>query len=165
VYKDPQTEIRTKIKLWISKFAGIRPAEHSGTIQENSMTRKIATVFIALLGVAAICAPVFAHHGGASYDSSKTVTLKGTVTDFKLTNPHAAIYFDVKDANGNVEHWASELNAPSWLIRKGWTRNSLKPGDEVTIIARPNKEENVRVVSLTKVILANGQELENGMPQ
>jgi len=129
------------------------------------MNQRIARVFMVILGALTICAPVYAHHGGASYDTTKVVTLKATVTDYKLTNPHAAIYFDVKDESGNVVHWAAELNAPSWLLRKGWTRNSLKPGDQVTIVARPNKEENVRVVSLQKVILANGEELENGQPQ
>jgi hypothetical protein len=129
------------------------------------MNRRIATVFFAILGALAICAPMYAHHGGASYDTSKVVTLKGTVTSYLLTNPHAQIYFDVKDESGNMVHWAAELNAPSWLIRKGWTRNSMKPGDEITIVARPNKEANVRVVSLQKVILPDGTELDNGQPQ
>ncbi len=117
------------------------------------------------LGLVSAVAPVYAHHGAASYDNTKSVTIKGTVTDFLFNNPHVQIYFDAKDENGSVQHWACELGSPSWLFRKNWTRKSMKAGDEVTIVAHPNKDANVRVMSLVKVVLPSGEELDNGQPQ
>ena len=77
--------------------------------------------------------PVFAHHGNAAYDETKEVTLKGTVTEFEWANPHAQIYFDVKDAKGNVAHWGCETLSPGKLVRAGWTKDAVKPGEHITI--------------------------------
>jgi hypothetical protein len=110
-------------------------------------------VFAALL---CVCAPAFAHHGGAAYDS-KTVTLKATVTDFKYVNPHAQIYFDVTDDQGNVVHWNCETIDPGMLSRQGWTRNTIKPGDQVTIIGRPAKG-GTKVMVLQKLVMPDGKE-------
>ena len=129
------------------------------------MNTRTATVFLLVLGLVSAVAPVYAHHGAASYDNTKSVTIKGTITDFLFTNPHAQIYFDAKDDSGTVQHWALELGSPSWLVRKNWTRHSLKAGDEATFVAHPNKDANVRVMSLVKVTLPNGDELDNGQPQ
>src|SRR5262245_52460565 len=80
------------------------------------------------------------HHGtNISYDHSKPVTLTGTVTEFVWQNPHSQIYFDVKDARG-VVHWAAEMNSPGVLSRQeGWTRRTVKAGDEITITLFPSK--------------------------
>ncbi len=77
--------------------------------------------------------PAFAHHGNAAYDQTKPVTLNGTVTEFDFVNPHAQIYFDVNQENGKAVHWACETLSPGKLSRAGWTRDAIKPGDEVTI--------------------------------
>lgn len=77
--------------------------------------------------------PLAAHHGTVAYDETKEVTLKGTVTEFDWANPHTQIYFDVKSAKGNIVHWGCETLNPSKLIRDGWTKDSVKPGDHVTI--------------------------------
>jgi hypothetical protein len=77
--------------------------------------------------------PVFAHHGNAAYDETKEVTLKGTVTEFDWANPHAQIYFDVKDAKGNVAHWGCETLSPGKLVRAGWSKEAVKPGEHITI--------------------------------
>ena len=77
--------------------------------------------------------PMFAHHGNAAYDETKEVTLKGTVTEFEWANPHTQIYFDVKDTKGNVVHWGCETLSPGKLIRAGWSKNAVKPGDQITI--------------------------------
>jgi hypothetical protein len=74
-----------------------------------------------------------AHHGFASYDETREVTLKGTVTEFDWSNPHTEIYFDVKNANGNVVHWGCETLSPTKLSRAGWSKDALKPGDRITI--------------------------------
>jgi hypothetical protein len=78
--------------------------------------------------------PVSAHHSGAAeFDSTKKIDLKGVVTKVEWTNPHAHFYMDVKDSNGNVVNWNLELASPNVLIRNGWRRNSVKPGDVVSV--------------------------------
>jgi hypothetical protein len=78
--------------------------------------------------------PVFAHHSGAAeFDSTKKIDLTGVVTKVEWTNPHAHFYMDVSDAGRNVVNWNLELASPNVLIRNGWKRNSIKPGDTVTV--------------------------------
>jgi DNA/RNA endonuclease YhcR with UshA esterase domain len=79
-------------------------------------------------------APVLAHHSfSAEYDRSKPITVKGTVTKVEWMNPHARFYVDVKDDSGAVTNWEFELGSPNGLMREGWSRNSLKEGDVVTV--------------------------------
>ena len=95
---------------------------------------------LALIGAVA---PMLAHHSfAAEYDSTKTVTVKGTVNHLSWVNPHAYVFVDVKDANGKVTTWAFESLSPNALSRQGWNRNSLKQGEEVTVegyMAKDNK--------------------------
>jgi len=78
--------------------------------------------------------PALAHHSGAAeFDSSKKIDLTGVVTAVEWTNPHAHFYMDVKDASGTVANWNLELASPNVLIRNGWKRNSIKPGDTVSV--------------------------------
>jgi hypothetical protein len=119
---------------------------------------KAKPVIFSILSLVVFSAPSFAHHGGAAYDTEKSVTLKGTIANFEWTSPHSQIHLDVADDKGNVVHWNFECQPPSILIHAGWTKTSLKPGDQVTIIARPARNGSpVGIVS--KVVLANGQEL------
>jgi uncharacterized protein DUF6152 len=100
-----------------------------------------AIYFLALvIGFLAASAPMFAHHGTAAYDLSKTVTVKGKVSKFSFINPHCQVYFDVTDDKGAVEHWQAELTSPNHLIRTGWTKETLKPGDDVTITGYRTKD-------------------------
>jgi hypothetical protein len=117
-------------------------------------------VILAVMFFAASTA-AFAHHGNASFETDKTVTLKGTITNFVWTNPHSQIYFDVTDSKGQVTHWGCEAAQPALLHRAGWTRHSLKPGDQVTIIAHVAKS-GAPVAYLVKIILSDGQELKLG---
>lgn len=96
------------------------------------MKFRVGTLLAAALLFAGLT-PVFAHHGNAAYDETKEVTLKGTVTEFEWANPHAQIYFDVKDAKGNVVHWGCETLSPGKLVRAGWSKEAVKPGDHITI--------------------------------
>src|SRR5262245_51817530 len=90
-------------------------------------------VLAAALGVAAAAVPVLAHHSfAAEFDRSKPITLKGTVTKVEWANPHARFYIDVKDDSGKVNNWDLELASPNGLMRRGWTRNSLKIGEGVS---------------------------------
>jgi len=90
------------------------------------------------LASAALCSslPLFAHHSfAAEYDSRKTITVHGVVQKVAWVNPHAYVWVDVKDENGKVVTYAFESLSPNALMRGGWTRNSLKAGDEVTVDA------------------------------
>lgn len=82
-----------------------------------------------------------AHHGtNVSYDHSKPTTLTGSVTEFVWQNPHCQVYFDVKGANGTVEHWTGELNSPGVLARsENWSRKTLNVGDVITVTLFPSK--------------------------
>jgi hypothetical protein len=90
----------------------------------------IFTLGVCLLGVA----PAFAHHSlAAEYDEKKPITLAGTVTKLDWRNPHTWIYLDVKTASGEVEKWQCEMGSPNAMTRVGFTPDSAKTGDEVTL--------------------------------
>src|SRR5215471_14694701 len=117
-----------------------------------------ASVFCGLaiaLGLAAI--PALAHHSfAAEYDSAKPVTLTGTVTKVEWMNPHARFYLDVKDDAGKVTNWEFELGSPNGLMRAGWTRNSLKQGDMVTVSGSLAKDGS-NLANARSVVLADGK--------
>lgn len=115
----------------------------------------VAVLVVLLL----VCVQLSAHHGTASYDTGKNVTVKGAVTDFQFVNPHVLVFLDAKDEKGNVQKWQGELTSPNHLARNGWTRSSLKPGDEVTLAGFPAKS-GVTSLWITKVLLADGTSLD-----
>ena len=123
----------------------------------RTQTRVLGVV----LGMAMLALPASAHHGtNISYDHDKPTVISGTVTEFVWQNPHVQIYFDVKEANGTVRNWASELNSPSVLRRQGWTRTTFKAGDRITLTMFPSKAgAPVGVVDRTKPILVDGKEV------
>src|SRR5579872_6223142 len=84
--------------------------------------------------------PAWVHHSGAMFDRTKVVKITGVVTEFNWSNPHSSFKVDVTDASGNVETWAIEMNGPSNLIREGWKRSTLKPGDRVTVTVNPLRD-------------------------
>jgi|SRR5580700_154157 hypothetical protein len=90
--------------------------------------------FIGLSGfLLLLSSPVLAHHGTAAFDMESVTTVKGTVTKFEFMNPHALIYLDVAGSKGDVEHWIAEESSNNHLSRSGWDKNTLKPGDRVTL--------------------------------
>jgi hypothetical protein len=101
---------------------------------------------------------MLAHHSFAAEYSSKPITLSGTITMFVWMNPHTRIYLDVKDASGLVAKWECEGNAPGGLLSRGWTKESLKPGDDVTIEGFPAKE-HPNICKARAVNLAGGRRL------
>ena len=112
-----------------------------------------------------IATPATAHHGtGISYDMSKLVSVKGVVVKYAWSNPHSQLYFDVKDAQGNVEHWSAEMNAPTNLERAGFTRKQMfsffNPGSEVTVSGFRSKS-GAPVVVFSKAVLADGREFKS----
>ena len=115
-----------------------------------------------LLALAA--APVAAHHSfAAEYDAAKPVTLKGTVTRIEWTNPHARFYVDVKDPDGTVVNWNLELASPNVLVRQGWTRQSLKIGDEISVTGSMAKDGS-KMANARNVTLASGKRVFAGSP-
>ncbi len=103
------------------------------------MRNKLTTILIAAAALLVVSLPLCAHHGNAAYDVSKTITVKGVVTDWFWANPHCLLKFDAKDEKGEARHWVVEAsNVPS-MSKVGWTKSSFKPGDEVTITMTPAK--------------------------
>jgi hypothetical protein len=111
------------------------------------------------LGLMSFSIPLFAHHGAAAYDTTKKLTLKATVTEWFWANPHCFLRFDVKDDKGNVVHWAAESSNPSDMVNLGWSKQSFKPGDEVTVTVEPVKN-GLPIGRMDQVVLANGQILK-----
>jgi Family of unknown function (DUF6152) len=94
----------------------------------------------AVLTLAFAATSAVAHHSTAMFDMQHTVTIKGTVTQFDWTNPHTFIFIDVPNAAGVSEHWGIEGMSPNYLDRNGWTRHTLKPGDQVGLEIHPLKD-------------------------
>jgi hypothetical protein len=118
---------------------------------------RTATLLLGVLFVVPMA--VMAHHGAAAYDTSKLTTLKGTVTEYKFINPHVEISIAVKNDKGKVETWIAEANSPNVLSRRGWSRDTMKPGDEITLIGNRGKNGTL-TLRLQKVVLSDGQELD-----
>ena len=114
---------------------------------------KITPLMIGAGLAVALAQPVFTHHSfAAEFDANKPVTLKGSVTKLDWANPHIWVYLDVKDDQGNPQRWQCEGGPPKTLTRNGWTKDSLKFGDQITIdgaLAKDgSKTCNVRVIKL-----------------
>lgn len=92
-----------------------------------------------LVAIAAmlLASSALAHHSFTMFDQSKTVTLRGTVKEFRWTNPHVFIQLLVKNAAGNDEEWSIEMTSPEHLARAGWRPGTLKPGDKASIVIHP----------------------------
>lgn len=128
-------------------------------MRKNSLPLTAATILL-LLPLAGVA---FAHHGFTSwFDMSQKVTVKGTVTNFDWTNPHAYIYLEAKDEKGVVEEWNIELGAIGMLTRAGWRRDTLKPGDEITAVGNRAKDGKP-VMHLDKIVFPNGRELASAL--
>lgn len=125
------------------------------------MKRRAAYLLAGMLGLIVVAVPALAHHGTAAYDMTKTFTIQGKVTRFNFINPHVQVYFDVTDDKGSVEHWQAELTSPNHLIRTGWTKETLKPEDDVTITGYRTKDGTNSIWIAT--IQLRGQELKVGV--
>jgi hypothetical protein len=99
-----------------------------------------------------------AHHSFAMFDQSKKIVLKGTVTEFQWTNPHSFLELDTQGADGKTMHWSLELNSPNNLKRQGWARNSVKPGDVVSVTFNPLRDGKPGGL-FNSLVLPNGKVL------
>ena len=109
--------------------------------------------------------PAIAHHSfAAEFDAAKPVKLTGTVTKIEWMNPHAYFYIDVKDEKGQTANWGLEMGSPNGLMRQGWSRNSMKIGDEVTVEGSRAKDGS-NIGNARSVTLTSGQKLFAGSSQ
>ena len=128
-------------------------------LEKPSVCRSLCLAVI-LLMTAAIAE---AHHSFAMYDHTRTLTLKGTVTKFQWTNPHAYLEIDVKDAKGQVKHYTLEGTSINMMQRIGWRSNMIKFGDSVKVVMAP-ATSGEPVGLLLEVTLANGETKPLGVP-
>jgi hypothetical protein len=106
-----------------------------------------------------VSTPVNAHHGPAEYDTNTQTTLKGTITDFQFMNPNSIILFDVTDAAGNTQKWSAEALSATSMVRQGWSKTILKPGDQITIVGNISKNGS-HTMRLNKIVLSSGKDLK-----
>ena len=123
------------------------------------MRSKIAFAVVAFGISLMVSVPMFAHHSMSMYDSDRDVTYKATITQFQWANPHTQIVFTAADDHGNPVSWVAEGPGPNRLANQGWSKDTLKPGDQVTIIGNPNRDGSP-TMRFVKVTLPNGQTLE-----
>jgi hypothetical protein len=98
---------------------------------------RVPTFSLVAIAAMLTASTALAHHSFTMFDQSKTVTLHGTVKDFRWTNPHVFIQLLVKNDAGNEEEWSIEMTSPEHLARDGWRPGTLKPGDQVTLVIHP----------------------------
>jgi hypothetical protein len=117
---------------------------------------------VAAVTAAAAAGAAVAHHSFASeFDASKKIKLTGTVTKVQWRNPHTYFFVDVKGEDGAIHNWAMELGSPNVLMRRGWTRDSLKIGDQV-IVEGSRARDNSYKGNANSVVMGDGKRLFNG---
>jgi hypothetical protein len=124
------------------------------TLRSFSLAGSFALAFLAITPL-----PALAHHAfAAEFDRDQPIQITGTVSKVEWMNPHARIYLDVTDANGATVNWNLEMGSPNGLMRRGWRRDSLKPGDVVTITGW-RARNNPLVGNIDDVIMPDGSKI------
>lgn len=123
------------------------------------MRTKPGKLALLVAGLLAAAFPLLAHHGGVAYDTGKTVTVKGVVTQYFWANPHVLLKVDAKDDSGNTMHWVIESQSVTVQAAKGWTFTTFKPGDQVVIDVTPAKSGQPIGEFRTHIVI-NGQEFK-----
>jgi len=127
------------------------------------MNRRFLAFVVAIGLLLASVAPL-AHHGtNASYDPKKEVTLSGVVTKFVMVNPHGQLFFDVKGADGKVVTWGGELHSIALLRRSGWSKDTLKAGDAISVRGYPSRAGTPFMV--VQEVVINGKSYFRDVPQ
>ena len=125
------------------------------------MRKRPVAIFAVAVSLLIVSLPLFAHHGAASFDTTKKVTVKGTVVEWFWANPHCFLRFDAKDENGQAVQWVVETQSGPNIVPLGYTKQTFKPGDEVTVTLQPVR--NGRPLGrLLSVVLPSGKKLGAG---
>ena len=127
------------------------------------MNRKLFVVLAAVGSLVMFSKPALAHHGVAGYDMTKTITVHGTVSKFDWSNPHVVVYVDAKNDGGEMQHWTIEFASPVHMVRAGWSKSSMKSGDDIAIDTHPSRNGAPVGISSTITfilkVVVNGQAL------
>ena len=127
------------------------------------MTKLLCAITFALLLLTPLSA--WAHHAFASeYDENKRVTVSGTVSEFKWTNPHAWLAVDRKDESGKVTRWNFEMGSPNGLLTRGWKKTDVKVGDQI-IVEGYGAKDGGNVANAATVTLPDGRKLFGGFQE
>jgi Family of unknown function (DUF6152) len=122
------------------------------------MKRTVQGALVLGLLCLGVAMPVWAHHSfAAAFDTSKPVTVQGTIVQVRLENPHSWFFLDVKDSTGKVERWAFEAGTPSGMIRNGFTPKTIKAGVEVTIKGFHARDASQNMGMLRELITSDGK--------
>src|SRR5262245_11244780 len=138
----------------------IRTKNFGGThaLRRSGMKRTIRAVLAGALFACACALPAWAHHSfAAAFDMNAPVTVKGTIVQVRLENPHSWFFLDVKDDSGKVDRWAFEAGTPSGMIRNGFNKNIIKAGAEVTIKGFRAKDASQKAGMLRELITSDGK--------
>jgi hypothetical protein len=121
----------------------------------------LAKICQVVVGLLLLSLPLLAHHGAAAFDATKRISMKGTVVEWFWANPHCILRFDVTNDKGEVEHWFTETSNPADMVNAGWSKQALKPGDQISITIMQVK--NGRPIGrIVEVVLPNGQKVGSG---
>jgi hypothetical protein len=102
-----------------------------------------------------------AHHANSAYDRERTISVTGVVTRWQFINPHAGVWLDVTDEDGNVVEWSGEFQSIQDLYRHyGWNKNTFQPGDEITIYGNPDRREGRHSMWTSLVVMPDGTEVD-----
>lgn len=122
------------------------------------MQNKLATAAAVVVGLLVVPVLILAHHSANIYENNKQITVQGTVTEWKLVNPHPRLYFRVKDEAGNVVDWIGDsAGAISQWYNAGWGAKALQPGDTITITG-PQAKDGRPMIQIQKLVAPNGKE-------
>jgi len=125
------------------------------------MRRRVLTAFTVAGSLLMLPPPLVAHHSAAIFEAGKRLTVTGTVTEWFWANPHCLLSLDVKDGSGQAVRWVVETQAPPNMIPFGWSKQSFKPGDHVTITVEPARSGRA-VGRLLQAVLPDGKTLVAG---
>jgi hypothetical protein len=122
---------------------------------------RLSSALGAAILVLGLSAPSFAHHANSAYDRERTISVTGVVTRWQFINPHAGVWLNVTDEQGNVTEWSGEFQSIQDLYRHyGWNKNTFQPGDEITIYGNPDRRDGRHSMWTSLVVMPDGTEVD-----